>query len=378
MYALTAATLLVAVSACRAPADEFQVSESVQYDNCSVLGAVENDGADDSSNSLPCVIRLTPVGVSLRADSVGAHPDPGSFLTRTSDGRFITNSTSQPGRLLVWDSKGEYLRSFGSPGRGPGEFSGSSILAFDVPSDTLVSYNSRRWTVFTNDSVLLGSIESSLPIVHARGSVALAPGGLVIVGEPLWNRSLSVVTMAGELKHAFGDDTDSRARSTSQRRAVALADDTSFWAGPAPNEPLQLVLWSLDGKRIKNIRSEDLCCGGQVEPKWRAQGGASRTATTGISMRDDGLLLIARASTPLVDSEDGPRGDNETAEVVLDAVDTKSRRVLARFGPVSGRELFFGFPFPFAGTKLAARRVERDNGLVDWEIISVTLESRKP
>ncbi len=354
------------------------MSESARYDSCTVLAHLETDVADRSSNGLPCVIRLTPTGVILRADSAGAHPDPGSFLSRTSDGRFITNSTSHPGRLLVWDSTGEYVRSFGSPGRGPGEFSGSSILAFDVPSDTIVSYNSRRWTVFINDSVLLGSIESTLPIAHARGSVAVAPGGLVIVGEPLWNRSLSVVTMAGELKRAFGDDADPLTRSSSSRRAVALADDTSFWAGPAPNEPLQLALWSLDGKRIKNIRSEDFCCGVQVQPKWRAQGDASRTATTGISVRDDGLILMARANTPLVDSEEGPRGDNEGGEVVLDVVDTQSRRVLARFGPVSGREIFFGFPFPFAGTRLAARRVERDNGLVDWEIVSVTLESRQP
>jgi len=375
---LAAALLMVAVSACRVTTDELQVSESGQYDNCTVLVSDTNDSADRREDGLPCVLRLTPTGVSLRADRDGAYPDPGSFLSRTSDGRFVTNSTSHPGILLIWNSKGEYVRSLGSPGRGPGEFSGNAILAFDVPSDTIVSYNSRRWTIFAKDSVLLGSIESTLPIAHARGSVALAPGGLVIVGDPLWNRSLSIVTMAGQLKHAFGDDADSRVRTTNRRRAVALADDSSFWAGPAPDESLQLTRWSLKGKRINSIRQEDLCCGEHVEPAWSATTGVARNATTGITVRDDGLLLVARAHTPIVEEEDGPRGDNDVAEVVLDVLDTKSRRVLARFGPVSGRELYYGFPFPFAGSNLAARRVERDNGLVDWEIVQITLESRQP
>jgi len=337
-------------------------------------------------NEPPCEIVFVSTGIVLSADPNGVRPDPGSFHARDSRGRYFTNSISEPGVVAVWDSTGTFARTIGRPGEGPGEFSRSVVQPWVTTGDTLVFYNSRRFTIFDGEGTLIGTIPSRLPMSLRSGSYAVAPGGLVVVGEAYRSsqgRSVSLITMAGEHIRSYGDSSPPvAAGSDNGLRTVAMQGDDRFWASLLPHEGYAFEYWTFDGDWLQSVRRE---------ASWTPRPLKAPAAQTGsryvpfkvasLSVDEDGLLyaltlrmkdgvdLSVRAANDSVESE--------LFEVRLEVIDPIAGRVLARLGPVSGIGVYTDFPTQFTGTRFGSRRVRTVDDLTNWEIVEFVMRPKE-
>lgn len=379
--------VLLSLSACAGEAERRRVS--------AVAAAC---GADTSASSArrtrelvipddepPCDIVLVPTGIVLAADPNGNHPDPGSFHARDSRGRFYSNSVSEPGVIAVWDSTGQFSRSIGRVGEGPGEFDRSVIQPWALTGDTLVFYNSRRFTIVDGAGGLIGTIPSRLPMTLHPQSYAVAPGGLVLVGEGYrssMGRSLSLVTMSGEHIRSFGDSSPpSTTGEPGGERAVTMQSDDRFWASLLPHEGYALEHWTYDGDWVQSIRRE----APWVPRVLNAPAPATLTRAlpfkvASLSVDEDGLLYVltlrAKDDVDLNVRVDNDSARSELFDVRLEVIDPVAGRVLARLGPISGLGIYTDFPRQFAGTRFGSRRVRTADDLTNWEIVEFVMRPK--
>lgn len=334
----------------------------------------------------PCELVFVPTGVVLSSDPNGDWPDPGSFHARDSRGRYYTNSTSQPGVVALWESNGSFARGIGRLGEGPGEFSRSVVQPWVIPGDTLVFYNSRRFTVFDGEGVLIGTIPSRLPIALRPRSYAVASGGLVLVGEAYRSsqgRSLSLVTMSGEHLRSYGDSSPGvDAGDDRGLRAVAMQENDRFWASLLPHEGYAIEHWTLDGDWLQSIRREASWAPRPLAAPAPAH--ASRYLPfklSSLNVDDDGLLYaLTLRMKEGVDPDVRALDDSAEAElfdVRLEVIDPIAGRVLARLGPISGPGVYTQIPWQFGGSRLGARRVRTADDLTSWEIVEFVMRPRE-
>ena len=111
-------------------------NQLLPWQRMGMLGGVIFVACADSTQSatIPqCHILLNKVAtIGLNAGPAG--PSPRSEL-RTAEGLYFVTNTFNPGEVSVFDSKGDYLHSIGSRGRGPAENMTSSRIA--VSGDTV-------------------------------------------------------------------------------------------------------------------------------------------------------------------------------------------------------------------------------------------------
>jgi hypothetical protein len=149
-----------------------------------------------------------------------------------------------------------------------------------------------------------------------------------------------------------------------------MADSAHFWAGPVPNTSPRLEKWSLRGELTEALPLSDICCASEIR---HGTGSSVRHVVTGLAQSDSGLIYVTQVFTP-VNAVGEVVGEPElVAKVVLDVIDPRSRLMVARSGPLIGKEVYFGHPIPFPGTNLAARRVESEEGFIDWEVVRMTI-----
>jgi|GEM_PF-6524415 hypothetical protein len=132
---------------------------------------------------------------------------------------FIPDETTAT--IKIYDSSGNYLRSYGRKGRGPGEFSGGFFI--DTRNDTVVTYDRSNYSV--NFHTEKGEFISTFTVNNSfTGPFKFIEGKKLITADKasafsidLQNESLfHVFDFEGNLIHQFGEfpiiETDTPAR----------------------------------------------------------------------------------------------------------------------------------------------------------------------
>lgn len=152
-------------------------------------------------------------------------------------GRFYARSIGQR-QVVVFDSAGRFVDVLGSPGQGPGEFSGSVFDIMIHPADSV--FVQAGWVV----SVFSPSLEFVRKIYPPNISRGLVLHDSRIVGRTSNREKPFALTSAtGELIHRFGADPD---RPSTRHIYLARGED-AIWISTSGQREVER--WSLDGVR---------------------------------------------------------------------------------------------------------------------------------
>ena len=202
------------------------------------------------SADLPCSLQFESAGVALHSDIQDAIPDPDWWVARGPGGQYYT-ATPDGGRILVWTPMGEFGRTIGRPGPGPGEL-GLGSFPF-VGEDGLIHVHETgngRWSTFDPQGEFLESTTTrhfAYPPISR--TVALIDSGRFLMGSPVGGAQFSIVNRDGTVLE-FGP-------ATQNERPLTYPGGGTFWAAPAPGSSMDtydLEEWSLAGELIRVIR----------------------------------------------------------------------------------------------------------------------------
>ena len=161
-----------------------------------------------------------------------------SVVLRDSGGAFVIAHTYERGRILVFDSGGQFIRAVGRRGRGPGEY--LTVIAFANKGDTLLAFDRdmRRCTVLDSSLEVARSFVMDVVPGPASG-VAVLSDGRFVVAKHLPTRTsagypLQLFSVEGSHVTAFGDESpefDAGRAFLSERRITADHRDNIWSAG---------------------------------------------------------------------------------------------------------------------------------------------------
>ena len=256
---------------------------------CSDQSSEEHTNALGEPTGVPCplaqrrpeVIGTEPAGVSAIVDSTaaGCHavarlvaelnpllegkwPDP-SFgdIAQDSRGRVYSGSGWNFGRgsLVVWAPNGDYLRTIGRLGEGPGEFPLGELVPIVGREDSLFVISRGKMTVFAADYTLARVIERP-PVSMmnpVEGTCLLEGGSFVSVGKTLGappEHRFHVMDGSGNLVRSFGSVTAETERIDAAP-TIACTRRNTFWAVSDVGVSSTYVLeeWRDDGTQLRRL-----------------------------------------------------------------------------------------------------------------------------
>lgn len=333
----------------------------------------------------PCHIVFRPTGIQLRAVPDGSRPDPGSMVVRDSRGRLYTaNAPGWEAVISVWDSRGEYVTSFGRPGEGPGELSGRLNIFIDGRDRLHVRDNSLGWSVFSTGHEFLWRVSANVMQGLVRTTVILDNGMALTSNDGYADRTrhFHLVDSAGALYRTFEPVGDELSRSgVSLWRTLAYGGGDTFWAGPALGDPRGYLIeeWGIDGRLRRAIRRD----ASWFDPRDEER----RVAVEHLHIDESGLLyvVVVRATESFSEAIETARRQGQRltreersalTEAVVEMIDTRTGELLAsEVYPVS--EARESIPTQlFRGLKQGAVYSEGPDGFPFVNIVSVELEAR--
>ncbi len=332
----------------------------------------------DASNGLaretdfPCTLEFAPTGVMIRSDEQGRWPDPRQPVVRDSRGLFYSNSSS-PGSLAIWSPNGQFLRTLGRLGEGPGEFRRSGGLGlWIIEGDTLlVRDNGFQWSFFGPDHEYVRRFREVGFVgvnryVHLLDDGRFAGSHLNRLGpEPI--PAMRIVSRTGQIEGEVGP-LDS-VRRGSIMRSSSYAGGTAVWLSPPYDSvgPYTLEEWRLDNKPLRRI--ERVASWYRVTDGPAPDGGTMYPSVRSVSVDSLGLLLVVTAL-----QRPGLRPGTDSlplqlrgypAQLRMEVIDPDARAVIASQEVVSGE---FPTLFP-GGTRSGYRKLEDSTGLEHFEIV---------
>ena len=358
--ACVAAALLPAVAACESTA-------SSNVDSTRLEEIVLN-----TDSEYPCILQFEPTGVVIRPDPEGAHPDPGGQLATQTDGMYYT-STPRGGQVLAWSEDGEFLRTIGTPGPGPGELGSGSYPAVDMHGVVhVIDRGQRRWTRYAPDGTFLSVTPLALN-ANPISSALISPDTLLIAdpGSPTpgTEGQFHLLGSGGQVLSAFGRIPTATPPRGHYARNISPGGDNSFWAGPLYGTPEYLLEeWSLAGTLKRQIRRH---------VSWFAEAAGRNPAvlpdgTPGripLIIRpflgSGGHLIVMTTNIPLDDSE---------GDIWYEVIDPDSQLVLASLKIASEYPVSFDLE---PGTEKGFRTVRDESGFVSYEILRYSLSPRE-
>lgn len=213
------------------------------------------------TEAFPCRLEFVDEGVSLSSDLEGTGPDPGLWVSWVPEQDAYLTSVPGGGSIAVWSEDGDFLRTIGRPGEGPGELAVSAVPLVDAEGTVhVLDAFAGRWSRFSFAGDFLGSTTSALlqQVVYSTESALLDPSRLLI-GRPAplgaTSSQFRIVGADGSLLREFGE-VPSQIGVGRRGRAVAYGGDDSFWAAPRDGDPYVLEEWSLDGRLLRKVRRE--------------------------------------------------------------------------------------------------------------------------
>jgi hypothetical protein len=343
----------------------------------------------------PCAIRVSMSNVRLRADADGRVAGIGQQVFRAPDGSYGTYSTF--GEIAVWSPTGQFVRTIGRRGEGPGEFArGRMTLHFDNVGRLYVRDNNFRWTLFTSKYELVGTASASGMGHDAAKSTFLDDGTFLTAqgagqaadftlfvfdfgarGES--NASSNRPALRARLARARADEE--ALPSTGRDRLVAYAGGDSVWVGPTEggSRGYEVELWRTDGALIRTLRRS---------VSWfRAPGdNGSPGARVALFHADSSGLLFLGIVAPTAQWRP-PNAFKSVAEyravrrsmfdMRYEVIDLRDGRVLASSGPISMHRAVSEFPVGmFRGGMTGYVHREGASGLSEVVIVDIRLEQR--
>jgi hypothetical protein len=333
----------------------------------------DSDRVITAPQRFPCTIGFTPAGTVLAPDPSGARPDPdGMVVVRSSGSHYLTAST-EPGRLLLFDSTGRLIRVLGRVGDGPGELRRGFLDIVPGPANTfLVADAGGRLTWFDSTGAR-GTLDPLTIRADWRRTVVI---GERIVSSAWPGRDgafyFRATALDGTDPYDFGE-VDSVADPRQLIRPVTIATDSSFWAGTGMHDPRGPLLeeWTVDGRLLRRV---------QLDLAWlRRTAGGERNREPPTLLRmwmtsPTHLWVVSSAPTNQWKPRMTEAEEDEAYEVSFDVVDMASRALLAHStfrGTVAEREaVLSGFG---AGSPLGYRFIEDSAGLRSVLIIRQSL-----
>lgn len=257
---LLLAALLAVAPSCQPVPDSSAGAVTVTAESCAPPAAAMSAPVSHviAGDSAPCQVEFRKTNVRLSSDVAGTIPDPGSYIARRSDGKFITSTLSGGGAAL-WSATGEFEREIGRAGHGPGELIGTTIVYTDAMDRLYVRDNSMRWSVFSPTFQFIRSM-SAAASGGLRGYTQILDDGSVLVSSPVGAEADSsyfrIFSSEGTLVRSFGGRP--RVRGPGEGRRIAYMSGDTFWAGPdeATDSGYVLQQWNIDGRLLRTIRRD--------------------------------------------------------------------------------------------------------------------------
>ena len=283
----------------------------------------------------PCDVEVRETGVQLLAVEDGSRPDPGTEVVRDGRGRFYsTGAFGFPNHVALWDEKGNFLKSFGREGDGPGEFSRRGMISIFVDGDDRVHVRDGgpRWTVFSSNQKLLWSV----PALGMGTSdvTAILDIGMAVTRGTDGAHYFTLLDSTGAPHRAFGAVPDKlRQAGGYVERKIAYSGGDGFWAAPLEGGPdgYQVEEWGIDGKLRRGFRrTVDWFPPG--DPTRRPRDEPPPPHVDFVHIDDSGLFYIGivRATDKYRSGGRPPTEEemDEMAEVIFEIIDTRSGTLL--------------------------------------------------
>lgn len=346
---------------------------------------------DISDRNPPCRIEFRETGIRLDAAVDGSRPDPGQTVVVDSNGRYYSgNAPGWSAVIGVWDSRGRYLSSFGGVGEGPGELSGRGALSLFIDGrDNLhVRDGAFRWSVFSPKQKFLRSVRANV-MGGLTWTTVILDDGSALASDGRLSRShyFRMTDSTGALLRSFGPVGDGSAGRGA--RPISHAGGDTFWAGPGQEEGGRYLLeeWGIDGTLRRTLRRD--------VPWYRWDGPAELAPrVTQVHIDRGGLLYVVvwRPTEEYVKERERAerrRGAldfsgvqreqerlDETTELVIEIIDTRSGRLLAsdRHRTSEARDIL---PLGMFRASLRGYRYKEDEGGLPYvEIVTLELVPR--
>jgi hypothetical protein len=260
-----------------------------------------------------CRVEFTTITVIGRpSDPVSIAPN-GPRIVQDSRGRFLTFSDEM--QLVLYDTRGNFVRAVGRVGDGPGEFS-SNFMGVPPPlgfgaGDTVFVFDKSRITVFSPDLRYVRTIEPKPPF-NVGWADALQNGNWLVHGQVRSAQSIGysahVMDARGAIVKSIGPQETIRPGLPSAARSFFQAPDkNTMWFYDA--DSLWMQQWSVDGSPVTHLEISHA-------PYMRGPYGG---AVQMLGVDAQGMLWIAGIERR------APPADLATAPQVRSSVDTPSR-----------------------------------------------------
>lgn len=222
------------------------------------LLAQRSSGIDRSHLCGACAISLQRE-ITLRdtpATPFGANV---TAVARDSVGRIYVPSRIARGEVYLFSEAGDYIRTIGREGEGPGEYRVvNAVLVGRRDSIRLFDNVNARMTVLSSSFEV--SRTARMPVGIRPTEVAIAPDGLIIAASRVATPErigfpLHAIRQDGTLQRSYGaEDTTRYVRAPfALSRAVAVDSQGRTWA--ARRTSYHLELWDTHGTKQLDLRS---------------------------------------------------------------------------------------------------------------------------
>jgi hypothetical protein len=200
-----------------------------------------------------CVIRIEPHVVL--GDDDHAVVGENFAIARDARGRFLVSYPESGSELLVFDSRGEYLRTVGRRGQGPGEYIWIDKIVVVGDRIHLFDALGRRWTVLDHDFQVVDTRRLERQAINV---IVLDDGRAVVNSSiPTPERAgipVHVLAPTGEVIRSVGDEGRPfmfSFRTSDMRRLARARDPEEFWI--VPHTSYVLERWTTDGRRVQAL-----------------------------------------------------------------------------------------------------------------------------
>lgn len=313
-----------------------------------------------------CRIVLDPVA------TLGAAGDPPlsrlTWVTVDSRGRFFAAPTYNRGEIAMYDAGGRFVRRFGRPGRGPGEFSGPIHMLRAGPGDSIHVFEGPRHTVLAPALASFGSVRL-LP-VQPDGLAFLGDGRMVahrmVMGRGGVGQPLHVIDPAGRIARSFaGTEKWDPAKLYQGMRNIAPAAGNRVWSAHVGS--YRVELWGPDGSNPLTVVRNASWFRPWGHEVGRFAEARERPRVVGVAEDRQGRLWVSiLVRDPKRRPASGTRevpiteiDSNAEFDTILEVLDPRSGRLLAHRRFEQSIPEFIG-----DGTMVINRREDADGNIV--------------
>lgn len=284
----------------------------------------------DTPTCSTCTAELVPV-VQL-----GSLDDPAGFapviqLAKNSDSLYVVSSTTFDGELFVYGEDGQFLRTVGRRGEGPGEFRRTQLVAFDS-QDSLhaIEAGGPRHSVFAPDLSFVRTVEMQTRTLGMR----IEDSGTVFAVAPKQSGDLSfalqVLLPDGSPLHAFDPIDPEASGQAAMGRNITVDTHGQRWSvGMAE---YRLKQWDEDGRLVRVLEaSRDWIP--ETIPMRLERDQRPPAQITGLEADGDGLLWVFAAvpDANWAPPEPGTRPSPATMyDTLVEVLDPTTGNLLAR------------------------------------------------